>query len=168
MNIKLETLNLTRYDDEKHKILKEELENGESASRFIHQIAQRLNNSSYAGDNIFQSAFVVLDKDMPIGYVYISSNKNDEVFLECSLLKRFRKMGYGKRLLNEVSNYLFEQHNIRCIKGDVDPSNKNSQMMLESCGYLFDEEDYEERNFIGNMVFFKESECYVPKRRNGK
>lgn len=42
MNIKLETLDLTRYDDEKHRFLKENLENGESASRFIHQMAQRL------------------------------------------------------------------------------------------------------------------------------
>lgn len=168
MNIKLETLNLTRYDEEKHKFLKDELENGESSSRFIHQIAQRLDNSNFAGENIFQSAFVVLDKDIPIGYVYISSNKKDEVFLECSLLKNFRGKGYGKRLLNEVSNYLFEKHNIRCIKGDVDPSNKNSLVMLKACGYEFDEEDYEERNFIGNMVFFKESECYVPKRRNVK
>ena len=166
MNIQLGTLNLTRYDDKKHKFLKEELEKGGSASRFIHQIAQRLDNSSYAGVDIFQSAFVVLDVDMPIGYVYISSKKNDEVFLECSLLKEFRGKGYGKKLLNEVSNYLFEQHNIRCIKGDVDPSNKNSQKMFESCGYEFDEEEYEERNFIGNMVFFKESDCYVSKRRN--
>ena len=165
MNIKLDTLNLTRYDSEKHVFLKEELEKGESSSRFIHQIAQRLDNSSYAGENIFQSAFVVLDGNMPIGYVYISSNKKDEVFLECSLLKNFRKMGYGKRLLNEVSDYLFENHNIRCIKGDVDPSNKNSLMMLEACGYEFDEEDYEERNFMGNMVFFKESEYYVSKRK---
>ena len=165
MNIRLETLDLVRYDVEKHGFLKDELENGESASRFIHQIAQRLENSIYAGENIFQSAFVVLDREMPIGYVYISSNKNDEVFLECSLLKNCRGMGYGKRLLNEVSNYLFENYNIRCIKGDVDPSNKNSQMMLESCGYEFDEEDYEERNFTGNMVFFKESEYYVSKRK---
>ena len=165
MYIKLETLDLTRYDAEKHRFLKEDLENGESASRFIHQMAQRLDNSIYAGENIFQSAFVVLDREIPIGYVYISSNKNDEVFLEYSLLKSFRGMGYGKRLLNEVSNYLFENHNIRCIKGDVDPSNKNSQMMLESCGYEFAEEDYEERNFMGNMVFFKESECYVSKRK---
>lgn len=74
-------------------------------------------------------------------------------------------MGYGRTLLNEISNYLFEQYNIRCVKGDVDPSNKNSQQMLEACGYLFDEEEYERRNFIGNMVFFKESDCYVSKRR---
>ena len=165
MNIKLETLSLTRYDDEKHQYLKNELEKGESSSRFIHQIAERLDNSNNSNSNIFQSAFVVLDGDIPIGYVYISSNRNDEVFLECSLLKTFRNKGYGKRLLNEVSNYLFEEHNIRCIKGDVDPSNKNSQLMLESCGYLFDEEEYEKRNFIGNMVFFKESECYISKRR---
>lgn len=165
MIIKLETLDLTRYNDKQHKFLKIELESGKSSSRFIHQISERLDSSSYCNENIFQSAFVVLDKDIPIGYLYISSNEHDEVFLECSLLKQFRNMGYGKRLLNEVGDYLFINHNIRCIKGDVDPSNKNSQMMLESCGYLFDEEDYEKRNYTGNMVFFKESDCYVSKRR---
>lgn len=165
MEIKLETLILSRYNEEKHKDLKDQLEKGESSSRFIHEIAKRLDNSTFCKENIFQSAFVVLDDNLPIGYVYISSNRNDEVFLECSILKQFRNKGYGKRLLNELGDYLFEEHNIRCIKGDVDPSNKNSQMMLESCGYLFDEEEYEKRNFCGNMVFFKESECYVSKRR---
>ena len=165
MNIKLETLSLTRYQEEKHKNLKDELETGESASRFIHQIAQRLEGSKNDITNIFQSAFVVEDNSVPIGYLYISSNKKDEVYLECSFLKRFRNRGYGKTLLTEVEEYLFEHHNIRCIKGDVDPSNKNSQSMLEACGYLFDEEEYESRNFIGNMQFFKESDCYVSKRR---
>lgn len=165
MNIRLETLNLTRYNEERHKYLKEEFETGESVSKFIHQIGQRLESSKNNHDNIFQSAFVVEDNYVPIGYLYISSNERDEVFLECSFLKRFRKKGYGRTLLNEISNYLFEQHNIRCIKGDVDPSNKNSQQMLEACGYLFDEDEYEARNFIGNMVFFKESDCYVSKRR---
>ena len=165
MDIKLETLTLTRYDDEKHKILKEELENGESSSRFIHQISQRLNNSSYSGENIFQSTFVVLNNENPIGDVYISSRKDDEVFLKCSILRQFRNQGYGKRLLNEVGDYLFEEHNIKNIRADVNPSNKNSMLMLEACGYLFDEEEYEKRNFIGNMQFFKESDCYFSKRR---
>lgn len=164
MNIKLETLNLTRYN-EKYEKLRNELENGSSSSKFIHQIAQRLDTSIYSKENVFQSAFVVLDDEVPIGYLYISSNKNDEVFLEYSLLKDFRGKGYGKRLLNEISDYLFINHNIRSIRADVDPSNKNSMMLLESCGYLFDEEEYENRNFIGRMQFYKESDCYVSKRR---
>ena len=87
MNIKLETLNLTRYNEEKHKYLKEEFETGESVSRFIHLIGQRLELSKNNHDNIFQSAFVVEDNYVPIGYLYISSNEKDEVFLECSFLK---------------------------------------------------------------------------------
>lgn len=165
MNIKLETLFLTRYNEEKHKKLKEELENGESSSRFIHQISQRLEGSKNNFNNIFQSAFVIEHNDIPIGYLYISSNKKDEVFLECSFLKQFRSKGYGIMLLNQISDYLFEKHNIKCIKGDVDPSNKKSMAMFEACGYLFDEEEYESRNFIGNMQFFKESDCYVSRRR---
>lgn len=165
MNIKLETLVLTRYNEKKHKNLKEELENGESSSKFIHQIAQNLENSKNNFSNIFQSSFVIEHNDISIGYLYISSNKNDEVFLECSLLKQFRSKGYGTILLNQVSDYLFENHNIKCIKADVNPSNKKSMAMLCACGYLFDEEEYESRNFIGNMQFFKESDCYVSKRR---
>ena len=164
MNIQLQTLNLTRYD-EKYEKLKTELENGASSSRFINQIAQRLDSSIYSKENIFQSAFVVLDGDVPLGYLYISSNLNDEVFLEYSILKDFRGKGYGKKLLNEISDYLFVNHNIRSIRADVDPSNKNSMMLLESCGYIFDEEEYENRNFIGKMQFYEESDCYVSKRR---
>ena len=81
MNMQLQTLNLTRYD-EKYEKLKTELENGASSGRFINQIAQRLYSSIYSKENIFQSAFVVLDGDVPLGYLYISSNRNDEVFLD--------------------------------------------------------------------------------------
>ena len=70
-----------------------------------------------------------------------------------------------KRLLNKISDYLFTNHNIRSIRADVDISNKNNMMLLESCGYIFDEEEYENRNFIGKMQFCKESDCYVSKRR---
>lgn len=70
-----------------------------------------------------------------------------------------------KRLLNKMSDYLFANHNIRSIREDADISNKNSMMLLESCGYIFDEEEYENRNFIGKMQFYKESDCYVSKRR---
>lgn len=165
MTINLETLILTRYDEAKHKELFESFKNGDSFSKFIHEVCKRLEASKNNFNNIFQSSFVVECNNIPIGYLYVSSNEKDEVFLEYSILKQYRNQGFGKMLLNQASDFLFQNYNIRCIRADVDPSNKNSMLLLESCGYIFDEEEYEKRNFIGNMQFFKESDCYYLKRR---
>lgn len=165
MNIELETLNLIRYNEEKHKVLKEEFKNGESASKFIYSIEERLEGSKNNDRTIFQSAFVVEDKEKPIGYIYISNMKFDEVFFECSILKKFRGQGYGKKILNEITDYLFQEHNIKSIRLDIDPSNKNSISSATSCGYFLDEEEYESRNYTGKMQFVKESEYYISKRR---
>ena len=163
--IELQTLNLNRYD-EKYNQVKEELENGVSSSKYIHQIKERLETSKDNNKTIFNSAFIILDEDIPVGYLFISSNINDEVFLECSILKKFRGMGYGSRVTNEISNYLFQEQNIRSIKLDIDPSNKKSIMAANSCGFFLDEDDYESRNYIGKMNFVKESDCYINKRKN--
>lgn len=165
MCVELETLRLVRYSDNLYVYLKDELENGESSSKYIHQIGERLENSKDNNESMYQSAFVVLDEDEPIGYLYISSMVNDEVFLEYAILKEFRRMGYASDIVNEVSDYLFENFNIRSIRLDIDPSNKNSILVANSCGFMLDEDEFESRNFIGKMQFVKESDCYISKRR---
>ena len=165
--IKLETLNLCRYDENKHSSLKRSFEN-ESKSNFIHNVSDRLSNFSNCKDFSFQSAYVVLENNVPIGYVFISNMFNDEVFLELSVLKEFRGMGKAKKIINEVCDYLFVNHNIRVVKLDIDPSNKNSILAAQACDFLFDEEEYESRGFTGKMVFYKESLCYESKRRRAK
>lgn len=163
MNIELETLSLIKYNKDKYKELTDELDKGESSSKYIHQIKERLELSNY--NNIYQNAYIVLDKDIPIGYLYISSMINDEVYLEYSILKQYRHMGYASDLLYEITNYLFENNNIKNIKLDIDPSNKGSILVAISNGYNLDEEDYEKRNYLGKMKFIKESDCYISKRR---
>lgn len=163
MNIELETLSLIKYNKDKYKEVQDELDKGESSSKYIHQIKERLELSNY--NNIYQNAYIVLDKDTPVGYLYISSMINDEVYLEYSILKRYRNMGYASDLLYEISNYLFENCNIKNIKLDIDPSNKGSILVANSNGYILDEEDYEKRNYLGKMKFIKESDCYISKRR---
>lgn len=165
MNIELETLRLTRYSEQEYRTLKEQLENGSSSSEYIHQIGERLELSKDNYRSIYQSAFVVLDKDVPIGYLFISNVSKDEVFLEYAVLKDFRRMGYASRIVREISDYLFQNHNIRSIRLDIDPSNRNSILVANSCGFSLDEEEFESRNFIGRMQFIKESYCYVSKRK---
>lgn len=168
MNIKLETLSLVRYLEQEHIVLKESLETGNSSSKYIHQVGERLELSKNNNKTVFQSAFVILDRNIPVGYLFISSMMRDEVFLEYAILQEFRRMGYASRVVNEVSNYLFENYNIRSIRLDIDPSNKNSILVADSCGFILDEEEFESRNFIGKMQFIKESDCYISKRKNNK
>ena len=168
MDIQLKSLFLTRYDEEKHKSLKDEFETGLSHSEHIHQISERLENAKDNDRSIYQSAFVVEDLGTPVGYLFISSMVRDEVFLEYAVLKEERGKGYGSDIVRETTDYLFQNHNIRSIRLDIDPSNKNSINAAEAAGYSVDEEEFASRNFTGRMQFVKDSEYYVSKRRSGK
>lgn len=161
--IQLASLTLIRYNDS-YKDIKEELVSGYSKSEFINEIGKRLEGSRNSRF-LFQSAFLVVDKHTPIGYVYFSGVSNDEVFLECSILSNYRGKGYSKRVLNEVSEYLFNNHNIMSVKLDISPNNELSIKSAMSCGFYPDEEDYEKRNYGGKIVFVKDSDCYEMKRR---
>lgn len=165
VNIELDSLKLTRYKEEKHKGLKEEFEKGESHSNFIHQIASRLENSKNNNRNIYQSAFIVEAEEIPIGYLFISSRVRDEVFLEYAVLKPYRGLGYGSTIIRETTDYLFQNYNIRAIRLDIDPSNKNSISVATSNGYSLDEEEFASRNYTGRMQFVKDSTYYISKRR---
>lgn len=163
-NIKLETLSLCRYDENKYGSVIESFKN-ESKSKFIHNIDERLDGSKNCNTFTFQSAYIILKEDNPVGYIYLSSVFKDEVYLELSILKEYRGMGIGKIVTNEVCDFLFNNYNIRVVKLDIDPSNKNSILTAKACDFEFDEDDYESKNFSGHMVFFKESSCYESKLR---
>ena len=165
MNIELDSLVLTRYSEEKHKRLKENFESGESHSDFIYQIGSRLENSKNNNRSIYQSAFVVEDLGVPVGYLFISNRIRDEVFLEYAVLKEYRGMGYGSDIVRKTTDYLFQNHNIKDIRLDIDPSNKNSINTAEACGYTLDEDEFASRNYTGRMQFVQDSTYYVSKRR---
>lgn len=165
MNIELDSLVLTRYSEEKHKRLKENFESGESHSDFIYQIGSRLENSKNNNRSIYQSAFVVEDLGVPVGYLFISNRIRDEVFLEYAVLKEYRGMGYGSDIVRQTTDYLFQNHNIKDMRLDIDPSNKNSINTAEACGYTLDEDEFASRNYTGRMQFVQDSTYYVSKRR---
>lgn len=168
MDIELKSLLLTRYCEDRHKKLKEDFDAGASHSNYIHQIGERLETSKNNNRSIYQSAFVVEDLGTPVGYVFISSMIQDEVFLEYAVLKDQRGKGYGRDIISETTDYLFQNHNIKSIRLDIDPSNKQSINAAEACGYTADEEEFASRNYLGRIQFVKDSEYYVSKRRNKK
>ena len=68
-------------------------------------------------------------------------------------------------MVTEVTEYLFEKHNICTIRLDIDPINEGSIMVANACGYMLDEEEYVSRDYVGNMQFVRDSTCYVSKRK---
>ena len=125
-------------------------------------------NGKYKKDIPFDVGFVVSLYDEVIGYVFISKRVRDEIFLEYSLMKRFRGMGYGKKLLGEVSNYLMSNYNISGIVLDISPSNIASIKTATNVGYVEDVDDYLERHLNGRILYRKDNIYYIDKRKNRK
>lgn len=166
MNLQLENIILSLYDsnNEKHNQVLNEFET-ESKSQYIHDIKERIKDSINKKSFPFDTGFFVIINNEIVGYMFISKNILDEVYLESSLLKEYRGKKYGKLILNDVSNYLMNECNIRSLVLDIDPSNTPSIRTAISCGYEMDEEEYLKRNMSGKILYRLDNYNYVNKRR---
>lgn len=81
------------------------------------------------------------------------------------MLKEYRGKKYEKLILSEVSNYLFENYNIKTISLDIEPSNIASIRTALSCGYIPDEDEYLSRNMNGKILYHLDNYNYINKRR---
>ena len=165
MNIKLENIELCVYDSSQlHNEILEKFDN-ESKSNYIHEIKERIKNTINKKNIPFDSGFFIVLNNEIVGYMFISKKINDEVFLESSLLKEHRGKKYAGVILNDVSNYLMEEHNIKSIVLDIDPSNIASIRTALSSGYELDEEEYMKRNMSGKILYRLDNYNYINKRR---
>lgn len=166
MELVLDNIKLCFYDDKisGHKELLLEFD-GDSKSDYIHDIRTRLVNNQKKKDLPFDVGYVVCLNDIFIGYVFISKRVNDEIFVEYSIVNEFRGKGYGKLVLSEVSEYLFNNYNIKSISLDIEPSNIASIMTAVSVGYIEDEEEYMKRNMCGKVLYRMDNYNYVNKRK---
>lgn len=164
-SIPLNEIILNTYDNNNkfHKELLDEFR-GESHSNFISWIDNRLQLNCHQKSFPFDTGFVVsLANGNLIGYLFISAIRNDEVYLEYSILKDCRAKGYGSFMLQNVTDYLFENYNIRDIALDIDVSNEASMKTAIGCGYY--EEEYLE---TGRVTFKNYNFHYIDKRRKRK
>ena len=164
--MKINNIELSLYDssNEAHNKLLKEFEST-SKSNYIHSIKERLVNFNTMKTFPFETSFFVAINNKIIGYLFISKCVNDEVYLENSILKEYRGMGYGKIILNDISNYLIDNYNIKSIVLDISPSNIASIKTALSCGYTMDEEEYLDRNMSGKILYRLDNYNYVSKRR---
>lgn len=166
MNLILENITLLVYNNnnEKHNQVLDKF-NNESKSQYIHDINERIKDSKNRKSFPFDIGFLVIINNDIVGYMFISKKINDEVYLESSLLKEYRGKKYGRIILNDVSNYLMNEYNIRSIVLDIDPSNTPSIRTAISCGYEIDEEEYLKRNMSGKILYRLDNYNYINKRK---
>lgn len=143
--IELETLSLYILD----KNSKEDFEfvkklfHNEDIKKWVHGI------SNILSDNIkkefFNKGFIVKDKNEYIGYLGIGSfNKHEDcVYLRYGIDNEKTGKGYGKKILNEITEYIFSNYeNIKTIRLKIDKENIPSLKTANACGYTWQQDDF--------------------------
>ena len=142
-----EHIKLTNFnkEDATHLKIYEEFENGESNSKFISKIGDRLLVSRQTNFLEFSNAYLILYDDNIVGYLYLTakSKVGEYIYLEMSILKEYRKKHLGRNLLEEITNYIYyENDNLKEIRFSIDRSNVPSMKIAQTCGFYSDDEDY--------------------------
>lgn len=162
--IELENFNIINFDKEnnKHVEVYNDFVNGESKSAMISLIGERLLISRKTENLEFGNAYFITDKNDIVGYLYLSGKSKKFIYLELSILKRYRKNGIGSQILSEVSDYIFfANDDLKEIKLNIDKSNIGSMKASINAGYFYDEDDY-----INEKIdFIRENPYYLNKKR---
>ena len=143
MNIKLETLTIHTFDKNNKTELEfiKKLCNDETIkSRFQGLLRGLIDDKGF-----FDHAFLVSHNNNLVGYVHIGDFNNEEkcVYLRAAIDKDKRGFGYGKTILQEVTEYIFKNYSqVESIRLKIASDNKASLMTSNACGYKWLENDF--------------------------
>lgn len=138
--IELETLSLYIIDRQNKEDLEfvKKLFHDENIKKWVNGISNIL--SEDRNRDFFGSGFIVKNVDEYIGYVGIGNFNKEEkcVYLRAGISKDKTGHGYGKRLLNEITEYMFSNFSdLESIRLKINSENIPSLMTANSCGYRF-------------------------------
>lgn len=123
-------------DDKGHLELLQKLllENNEF-SGFIRPLLT--SNQLRQGEDIYSSHYIVSLEDINLGYVYISNiDSFQRVSLNYAIESSCRGNQYGKLLLTEISQFLFQRDNsINEIELYIENSNRHSKRVALDVGF---------------------------------
>lgn len=140
--IKINNYNYYTYDEIDNTSIMNELTTN-SKSDFIHGIKERLLQSKNNSDIVFNNAYLVEHENNIVGYVYLSRQQHNNIYIEYLIIKDHRKKGHATNILDELIEYLFENNpDLESIHLSIDPSNIKSINVAEKLGFICDEDTY--------------------------
>ena len=148
--INLETLSLHIINKNNKKDLEfvKKLFHNEDIKKWVHGISNILNDNKE--HKLFGHGFIIKDGIKYIGYLGIGDLNNEEkcIYLRAGLDKNVTGKGYGKKILNEITEYIFSTYEeVESIKLKIDRNNSASLGTANSCGYIWTHDDfYEKKN----------------------
>lgn len=162
--ISLENFEIINFDKNNfnHMEVYNDLDKGESKSNMISLIGERLLLSRKTSELEYQNAYLISKNSQILGYLYLSSKSVDHIYVELSILKKYRKNKIGSQVLNEVTDYIFLNNNdLKEIRLSIDKSNIGSMKVAMNAGYFYDDDDYRNEK----IDFTKNNPYYVSKKR---
>lgn len=116
------------------------------------ELENRLGDISYMFDHSYQeldsfslnnpNAYLVMDIDKFIGFVYMYLNKSNELLMYMGIKENYRNHGYGSRITQELTDYILKNFVINGIKVQVESDNIGSLKAIEKAGFEHLEEDF--------------------------
>lgn len=97
----------------------------------------------------FDHGFLVSHNNIFIGYIGIGAYDDikHSVYLRAAIDKDRRGHSYGKILLEEITEYIFQKYpNVEIICLKIAPDNKASLMTANACGYQWLKDDFYGKN----------------------
>ncbi len=162
--ISLENFEIINFDKNNfnHMEVYNDLDKGESKSNMISLIGERLLLSRKTSELEYQNAYLISKNSQILGYLYLSSKSMDHIYVELSILKKYRKNKIGSQVLNEVTDYIFLNNNdLKEIRLSIDKSNIGSMKVAMNAGYFYDDDDYRNEK----IDFTKDNPYYISKKR---
>lgn len=158
-DIKIGSLSLCSFDkDNKYHIifLKKLIHDEDILNRF-QGFLSKLNNKS--SEDIFDKGFFVKNEDELIGYVDFGAYHEDDksVYIREAIASDKRGKSYGKRILTEVTDYIFKTYPfIESVKARIASDNFASMSMAWNCGFINDGEYFSlNKSYVKNTGYNK-------------
>ena len=137
-NIPLENVTLQRLNpfNKEHKKAISKLRD-KDAKKMMYDVKQAFIDIKKNRD--LGNSFLLKDKEEYIGYIYISNRHNKtERTISYMIEKTVRNKGYGKIVLNSISEYIFEECLADTLVLYIKDKNKPSISVAESCDFKYD------------------------------
>lgn len=102
-------------------------------------------------NRIWYAPWKMIRKDLQVyvgDFCFKGPQKDGAVEIGYGVLPKFEGIGYTTEAVKAITQWAFEQKDVRFVEAETDPENKASQRVLEKCGFQADGTGEEGPRFV--------------------